>query len=97
MRRVRADPRAVAPDTATAAVAATVRAAAIPITGAPTDYYVLLAMVGDARVVLLGEGSHGTHEFYAAAADHQPAGPEERGFTAVAVEGDWPRSARVHR
>ena len=35
-----------------------------PLTGAPADYDPLLALVGNARFVLLGEASHGTHEFY---------------------------------
>ncbi len=35
-----------------------------PLTGAPEDYDSLLALVGNAHFVLLGEASHGTHEFY---------------------------------
>ena len=46
------------------AVVEAVRLDARPLTGAPSDYDALLAMVGDARIVLLGEASHGTHEFY---------------------------------
>ena len=38
--------------------------AAHPLSGAADDYDPLLDLVGDARLVLLGEGSHGTHEFY---------------------------------
>jgi erythromycin esterase-like protein len=41
-----------------------VRQAAHPLTGASDDYDLLLELVGDARYVLLGEASHGTHEFY---------------------------------
>ena len=39
-------------------------AAAHPLTGATRDYDPLLDMIGGARLVLLGEASHGTHEFY---------------------------------
>ena len=41
-----------------------IREAAVPLVGAPGDYDALLELVGDARFVLLGEASHGTHEFY---------------------------------
>jgi hypothetical protein len=41
-----------------------IRAAAEPLTGSPGDYDPLLGLVGEARFVLLGEASHGTHEFY---------------------------------
>ena len=41
-----------------------VRRDARPLTGDRRDYDALLALIGDARVVLLGEASHGTHEFY---------------------------------
>jgi len=42
----------------------TLRAAAIPLSGGAHDYDQLLDLVGEARVVLLGEATHGTHEFY---------------------------------
>ena len=45
---------------------------------------------GDARVVLLGESSHGTSEFYRARADITRWLIEQRGFTVVALEADWP-------
>ena len=57
----------------------------------------LLALVGDARFVLLGEASHGTHEFYALRAELTRRLVAERGFRGVAVEADWPSAARVHR
>ena len=41
-----------------------VRAIAQPLTGGPDDCEALLELIGDARIVLLGEASHGTHEFY---------------------------------
>lgn len=49
----------------------------------------------DARVVLLGEATHGTHEFYAARAAITRRLVERHGFNIVAVEGDWPDIARI--
>jgi erythromycin esterase-like protein len=49
----------------------------------------------DARIVLLGEATHGTHEFYAARAEITRRLIERHGFTIVAVEGDWPDIARL--
>jgi erythromycin esterase-like protein len=74
-----------------------VSAAAIPLTGAPTDYDALLDLIGDARIVLLGEASHGTHDFYRHRAIITRRLITERGATAVAVEGDWPDAYRVDR
>src|SRR5436190_240672 len=52
---------------------------------------------GDARVVLLGEASHGTSEFYRARAAISQRLIEQHGFTIVAVEADWPDAATVDR
>jgi len=68
-----------------------------PLTGAPADYDLLLALVGTARFVLLGEASHGTHEFYRARVQITQRLIQENGFTAVAVEADWPDAYRVNR
>ena len=57
----------------------------------------LLDLVGDARFVLLGEASHGTHEFYRARAEITKRLIEEKGFSAVAVEADFPDAYRVNR
>jgi erythromycin esterase-like protein/hypoxanthine phosphoribosyltransferase len=57
----------------------------------------LFDLVGDAHFVLLGEGSHGTHEFYAERAAITRRLIEERDFCAVAVEADWPDAYRVNR
>jgi erythromycin esterase-like protein/predicted phosphoribosyltransferase len=54
-------------------------------------------LIGDARVVLIGESSHGTHEFYAARAEITKWLIEEKGFSAVAAEADWPDAYRVNR
>jgi erythromycin esterase len=57
----------------------------------------LLDRVGDARFVLLGEASHGTAEFYTWRAALSKRLVEEKGFSFVAVEGDWPDCYRVNR
>jgi erythromycin esterase-like protein len=57
----------------------------------------LFDLVGDAHFVLIGEGSHGTHEFYAARAAMTRRLIEEKGFCAVAVEADRPDAYRVNR
>jgi erythromycin esterase-like protein len=74
-----------------------IRAAAHRITGAATDYDRLLEIIGDARFVLLGEASHGTHEFYSTRAEITRRLIQEKGFHAVAVEADWPDAYRVNR
>lgn len=51
----------------------------------------------DARVVLLGEASHGTSDFYRARADITRRLIERHGFDVVAVEADWPDAAAVDR
>ena len=63
----------------------------------PGDLDVLLDRVGGARVVMLGEASHGTHEFYTWRAAISRRLIEEKGFSFVAVEGDWPDCDRVDR
>ena len=73
-------------------------AAAIhPLEGARADFDPLLDLIGDARFVLLGEASHGTHEFYKARADITKRLIEEKGFNVIALEADWPDALRVHR
>lgn len=57
----------------------------------------LLALIGDARFVLLGEASHGTHEFYKYRAEITKRLIEEKDFAAVAVEADFPDAYRVNR
>ncbi|HVN19284.1 MAG TPA: erythromycin esterase family protein [Dongiaceae bacterium] len=74
-----------------------VREAAHPLTGAGADYDPLLEFIGDARLVLLGEASHGTHEFYRQRAQITKRLIEEKGFSVVAVEADWPDAYRVNR
>jgi erythromycin esterase-like protein len=68
-----------------------------PLTGGSDDYDALLERIGDRRFVLLGEGSHGTHEFYRERARITRRLIEEMGFHAVALEADWPDAYRVNR
>jgi erythromycin esterase-like protein len=70
---------------------------AIPLSGGPTDFDAVLDRVGNRRFVLLGEATHGTHEFYRVRAELTKRLIRERGFHAVAIEGDWPDALRVHR
>lgn len=79
------------------ALAAAIAAAAQPLHGAANDYDSLLDLIGDASCVLLGESSHGTHEFYRERALITRRLIVEKGFTAVAVEADWPDAWRVNR
>lgn len=76
---------------------AALRSQAHELTGDRRDYDALLALVGDARIVLLGEASHGTHEFYRERVRITQRLIAELGFTAVAIEGDWPDAYRVNR
>ena len=57
----------------------------------------LLDLVGDARVVLLGESTHGTQEFYRLRAELTRRLIVDKGFDAVAVEADWPAALRASR
>ncbi|HEX8831439.1 MAG TPA: erythromycin esterase family protein [Longimicrobium sp.] len=78
-------------------LAGIVRAAALPLEEHAHDYDALFEHIGDARVVLLGEATHGTHEFYRERARITQRLITEKGFTIVAVEADWPDAYRVNR
>src|SRR5690554_644882 len=84
--------RTVSPD-----VVSIVESEALPITGSPGDYDPLLDLVGDRRLVLLGEATHGTHEFYQERSRITRRLIEEKDFTTIAVEADWPDAYRVNR
>ena len=84
-------------NTTLAVVTNAIREVAHPLTGTATDYDPLMELIGDARLVLLGEASHGTHEFYQARADITKRLITEKGLAAVAVEADWPDAYRVNR
>jgi erythromycin esterase-like protein len=72
------------------------RAEAHPF-GTDEDDARVLAWVGDTPLVLLGESTHGTQDFYLARARLSRKLIAEKGFTAVAVEGDWPDAYQVNR
>jgi erythromycin esterase-like protein/predicted phosphoribosyltransferase len=74
-----------------------IRQHAKPLTGTAEDFDGLLNMIGDSSVVLIGEASHGTHEFYQMRAQLTQRLIEEAGFSAIAVEADWPDAYRVNR
>ncbi len=72
------------------------RRAAIPLSG-DEHYSRLLDCIGDASLVLLGEATHGTREFYRLRAEISKRLIVEQGFDAIAVEADWPDALRVSR
>lgn len=61
------------------------------------DLTPLLEWIGDARFVLLGEASHGTSEYYTWRARLSQRLIREKGFSFIAVEGDWPDCYQVNR
>jgi erythromycin esterase-like protein/predicted phosphoribosyltransferase len=67
------------------------------LTGSERDYDPLVERAAATRFVLLGEATHGTHEFYGERAEITKRLIAECGFTAVAVEADWPDAYRVNR
>lgn len=56
----------------------------------------LMERIGDSRVVLLGESSHGTAEFYEMRARITKELIEKKGFTIITAEADWPDAAHIH-
>jgi erythromycin esterase-like protein len=70
---------------------------AYPLPTAPDDFDPLIDLVGDARVVCVGEATHGTHEFHRQRAQLTRRLILEKGFSAVAAEADWPDAYRVNR
>jgi erythromycin esterase-like protein len=68
-----------------------------PLEGRPDDYDELIERIGEARFVLIGEASHGTHEFYRERAEITRRLIVEKRFNALAVEADWPDAYRVNR
>ncbi|HEY6138208.1 MAG TPA: erythromycin esterase family protein [Thermoanaerobaculia bacterium] len=80
-----------------AEVIAAIRPTLQPLTGAARDLDPLMELIGEARFVLIGEASHGTHEFYSIRAKITRRLIREKGFNAVAVEADWPDAYRINR
>ena len=73
-----------------------VRGMAHPLRGTE-DLDPLLDRIGDARCVLLGEASHGTSEYYTWRTRISQRLIREKGFSFIAVEGDWPDCYEVNR
>ncbi|HTX55714.1 MAG TPA: erythromycin esterase family protein [Candidatus Acidoferrales bacterium] len=71
--------------------------AIVPLTGNANDHNELFEMIGNAPIVLIGEATHGTHEFYHLRAELTKRLIVEKDFTAVCIEGDWPDAYRVNR
>ncbi len=78
-------------------LATIVRERSIRLGGDPAQYDALIDGIGDARLVLLGEATHGTHEFYRERAFITRRLIVEKGFAGVAIEADWPDTYRVNR
>jgi erythromycin esterase-like protein len=72
-------------------------AAIRPLSGGSDDLAPIIELAKHARYVLIGEASHGTHEFYRIRAEITKRLIREVGFSAVAVEADWPDAYRVNR
>jgi len=80
-----------------ATAAEVIRRVSVAAPGGVPPTGTLEKLIGDARIVLIGESSHGTHEFYEARAAITKWLIEQKGFCAVAVEADWPDAYRVNR
>ncbi|MGV3773757.1 MAG: erythromycin esterase family protein [Verrucomicrobiales bacterium] len=74
-----------------------IRAAAVPLEEGNWNFDAVLEDIGERKYVLIGEASHGTHEFYQYRADLTRKLITEKGFNVVAVEADWPDANRVNR
>src|SRR5271156_6446406 len=74
-----------------------IRRVAVDAPGGVPPRELLSELICDARIVLIGESSHGTHEFYEARAEITKWLIEEKGVCAVAAEADWPDAYRVNR
>jgi erythromycin esterase-like protein len=66
-----------------------------PLNGTSGEWDSLMGLIGDARIVMLGESTHGTHEFYSARAAITKRLILDRGFHAVVIEADWPDALRI--
>ena len=57
----------------------------------------MIHAIGDAQIIMIGEASHGTSEFYTVRAELSKKLIEQKGFQLVAIEGDWPSAQAVNR
>lgn len=75
----------------------TMEKAATPLTGAPADFDAIIEAARGKSLVMIGEATHGTREFYHARAQITQRLIEELGFAGVAVEADWPDAYAINR
>ena len=68
-----------------------------PLTGAPEDFDGVIQLAEDRHYILIGEASHGTHEFYRIRAEITKRLIRAHKVAAVAIEGDWPDADQVNR
>lgn len=59
-------------------------------------YNHLMQKIGNAQIVMIGEATHGTHEFYTIRAEITKKLIVEKGFHAIALEGDWPDAYHIN-
>ncbi|MBP1966803.1 erythromycin esterase family protein [Paenibacillus aceris] len=78
------------------AIVEQIKQQAVPLT-TPQDLDALLEAIGDKKYVLLGEATHGTSEFYTLRTELTRKLIETKGFSFIAVEGDWPSCYEVNR
>jgi erythromycin esterase-like protein len=69
----------------------------VPLDGGTHDYDAIVEAAAHAQIVLLGEATHGSHEFYRQRAQITKRLITEQGFAGVAIEADWPDTWRVNR
>ncbi|HZV97429.1 MAG TPA: erythromycin esterase family protein [Methylophilaceae bacterium] len=84
-------------DTGPPSLASAISQAAHKLSGRPEDYAALDDLIGEVPIVLLGEATHGTREFYHERAVITQRLINEFGFNAVAIEGDWPDAYRINQ
>ena len=78
-------------------ISSSIREVAIPLKGAAAAKDALIDAMRGARIVLIGEASHGTREFYRERAEITKRLIRDLGFNFVAVEADWPDAFRINR
>jgi erythromycin esterase-like protein len=61
-----------------------------------STYEKILEKIGNAQIVLLGEATHGTHEFYDIRSEITKKLITEKNFNAIAIEGDWPDAYNIN-
>lgn len=68
-----------------------------PIKNQPDDFDIIIEFIADSSLVLMGEATHGTHEFYKTRIELTKRLILEKGFNTIAIEGDFPDAYRINR